>query len=293
MASAVLISGFLAVLMLVIGGGGLVLTLLRPERRHYQDIGLGEGPLSRFVLLLADWNRRRPALAATMVRLDRRLLLAGRPLGNGGGAEWIAILELIGVGITLLFVGLLMLVGNGLLLALVSSVGVGLVCVGLGAAWLESLIHDRERAISRQYPYFLDLAVMTMEAGSIFQESVDVYIRGTAADPLRDELLTARRDLELGLSEKRTLSKLRERISSEDVRDSIHIIIQGLSAGTSLTRLLRDQAEGLRFRRSQMAERVAEELKIRLLGPATMMMASVIVLILGPVLVNVSSSGIF
>lgn len=293
MASAVLISGFLAALMLVLGGGGLALNLLRLEQRHHQDIGLGDGPLSRFVMLLAGWNRRRHGLAAIIEKLDRRLLLAGRPLGNGGGAEWIAILEFFGIGITLLFVGLLMLVGNGLFLALLSAAGVGLVCVGLGAAWLESLIKDRERAISRQYPYFLDLAVMTMEAGSIFQESVDVYIRGAAADPLRDELQTARRDLELGLSEKRTLGKLRERISSEDVRDSIHIIIQGLGAGTPLTRLLRDQAEGLRFRRSQMAERIAEELKIRLLGPATMMMASVIVLILGPVLVNVSSSGIF
>jgi len=57
--------------------------------------------------------------------------------------------------------------------------------------------------------------------------------------------------------------------------------------------VLREQSANLRFRRTQVAERAAEELKVKLQGPAMLMMVSVLMLILGPAIVEMLGSGVF
>ncbi|NCC26620.1 MAG: type II secretion system F family protein [Gammaproteobacteria bacterium] len=291
MLAALSVTTFLSVAALSLALGGLIAGLLRDDAAS--GTGSGSGPFERLTQSIAQWNRRRDWLGGLMAHLDRRLVLAGMPLGVGAGAEFLALLQIGGVMLSAIFAGLLLLAGIGLATAVGTGVFVGVMGVSLSLAWLENLVESRARALSRQYPAFLDLAVMTMEAGLTFQEAVDAYVRDTKPEALREELQSTLHDLGLGLSEEQALLQLAAGIGAVEVRDSIHSITQGLRSGTPLARLLRDQAEGLRFRRSQLAERIAEELKIRLMGPAILMMAAVIVLILGPVLVNITDSGIF
>jgi hypothetical protein len=49
----------------------------------------------------------------------------------------------------------------------------------------------------------------------------------------------------------------------------------------------------MRFKRSQLAERAAEELKVRVQGPTVVLVMAVFLLILGPAFVSVFESGVF
>ena len=63
--------------------------------------------------------------------------------------------------------------------------------------------------------------------------------------------------------------------------------------GTPVIDTLDEQADAMRFMRSQIAERVGEEMKIRMQGPAMLLLVAVLILILGPAAVNLQDSGIF
>ena len=63
--------------------------------------------------------------------------------------------------------------------------------------------------------------------------------------------------------------------------------------GTPINESLAEQADAMRFMRSQIAERVAEEMKIRMQGPAMLLLVSVLILILGPAVVNLKDNGMF
>jgi tight adherence protein C len=59
-------------------------------------------------------------------------------------------------------------------------------------------------------------------------------------------------------------------------------IIQGEDLGTPLAKLFRTQADVLRIKRTQRAETVAGEAGVKMLLPAIMVMASTVLIILGP-----------
>jgi len=79
----------------------------------------------------------------------------------------------------------------------------------------------------------------------------------------------------------------------EDIQGTLRAVKQGMRMGTPISLVLRDQAETLRFRRSQSAERIAEEIKVRMQGPAMLMMISVLLLILGPAFIEMFGTGVF
>ena len=84
-----------------------------------------------------------------------------------------------------------------------------------------------------------------------------------------------------------------ERVSAEEVQNSLRALLQGERMGTPIGQLFRDQADAIRFKRSQLAERAAEEMKVKLQGPTMMLMMSVLQLILGPAIINIFSSDYF
>ena len=225
--------------------------------------------------------------------IDRKLVLSGNPGKGINGYEYISIVECIAAIVFLFFVIALLSIGllsstTTILIIVITSI-----VAWVSFEWLNNQVAFRRKEISRLFPYFLDLSVMTMEAGTNFLETVDIYIRDNPKNALSEELTMMSSEVSMGTTFDEALINFEHRISAEEVQNTLRAIRQGQKMGTPLANVLRDQAETVRFKRTQNAERAAEEMKIKLQGPAMLLMVSVLLLILGPALVEVINSGVF
>ena len=213
--------------------------------------------------------------------------------GEMSAAEFIAIIQIISFACFLLFFILFTLIAGFAPLLWFFAVLIAVLFYWLGYVWLDSEVDDRRVALSRQFPYFLDLAVMTMESGSSFMETLEFYVRDNPEQVLAEEMQMVIGEMRMGKTISESLVSLKNRIASEDVKNTVNALLQGQSLGTPLGQVLRNQADAMRFRRSQMAERIAEELKVKLQGPAMLMVISVLILILAPAFLETTQGGLF
>ena len=225
--------------------------------------------------------------------IDRKLVLAGNPGKGLNGYEYISIVELIAILIFLFFLVALFVLGQLTFATMIMVIIITAIITWVSFEWLNNQVIARKKEISRLFPYFLDLSVMTMEAGTSFLETIDIYIRDNPDSALTEELTMLSSEVSMGNTFDEALMNFEHRISSEEVQNTLRAIRQGQKMGTPMANILRDQAETVRFKRSQNAERAAEEMKIKLQGPAMLLMVSVLLLILGPALVEVLNSGVF
>lgn len=233
---------------------------------------------------------RRPAMQTSLDNLDARLRLAGR---RGIPSETV-LAQAQGAGIlaTLTLCIVLSVVSGGFGLGtLVMSIIMGAATTWLVLTRVENWISDRRRQLNRQFPYFLDLAVMTMDSGTGMLEVVDAYTKSAPGTALAQELTALNTDIRMGTTVDAALIALESRIPSDDVIAVTRSIRQGLRMGTPMSQVFREQAETMRFRRSQTAERSAEELKVKLQGPAMMLVVAVLILVLGPAFVGMTQGG--
>ncbi|MBW1688578.1 MAG: type II secretion system F family protein [Deltaproteobacteria bacterium] len=247
------------------------------------------GPLVRFFSYL----NRRDSLGSYHQNIERKLLLAGKPGGSISGFEFLAAAEIAGLAAFLVMTLLLSLAGGLTALGLVVGGIFGVIGVWFPHLWLASEVNNRRKIIQRQFPFFLDLGVMTMGAGSSFQETTEIYCRDNPKEALAAELRVMLGEVRMGRTLSDGLEGLRDRIDLEEVKATANALIQGQRLGTPLNQVLREQADVMRFKRSQNAERMAEELKVRMQGPTMMMMIAVFFMILGPAFVEMLQGGLF
>ena len=224
--------------------------------------------------------------------MDTKLQHAGRPGGVVSAARFMALGQLLAIVIWLIFI--VLGVFNNRLVALGIFVG------SLSAAasfwllteYLQNLISERSKFISRSFPGFLDLAVMSTQAGASFLESLNIFSDNNRATPLGIELGLVRREIAMGATLEEALTSFKNRIPVVPIQNCIDSIVQGQNLGTPIAETLLDQADTMRFYRSQAAERAAEELKVKIMGPIVLMMISVFLLILAPAVLEVLQSGV-
>jgi tight adherence protein C len=117
--------------------------------------------------------------------------------------------------------------------------------------------------------------------------------RDNPDDALAEEIRILIGEVRMGKTESEAMESFRDRVGVADIKNAANALIQANQMGTPIGRVVRDQSEVMRFKRSQDAERMAEEIKVRIQGPTMMMMMSVFLLILGPAFIRVMRSGIF
>ena len=90
----------------------------------------------------------------------------------------------------------------------------------------------------------------------------------------------------MGKSRTMALESLRERLSDDEITAIIGSIVQGEVLGTPLAQVFRTQADVLRIKRTQRAETIAGEAGVKMLLPGILVMASTVIVILGPFLLS-------
>jgi tight adherence protein C len=172
---------------------------------------------------------------------------------------------------------------------------------GFGAAigwliavfWFRKQLSDRQRSILRALPYELDLLTLAVEAGLDFVGGLQKVVACGHPGPLRDELGMVLRSIRLGRSRSEALQQMAERVDLAPVRAWVRALVQADRMGTPLGRILRMQAERLRERRAQEAEKKANQAPVKLLFPLIFFIFPTVFMVLfGPIVFRIFFVGL-
>jgi tight adherence protein C len=226
---------------------------------------------------LAALNRR--AFRDQLPEINRQILAAGHSR-YWTAEEWLAKIELQALLLALpIFYVCLKLLGP-------PGVVLGGVLTAV-AAWLlrRRLARQAEYRlfqIKLRMPFLLDLLTLLMEAGATFLNALREACQEFRDHPVGVEFGRVLAEMNMGKSRSAALEALRQRLSDDEITSIVGAIIQGENLGTPLAVLFRTQSDFLRIKRTQRAETIAGEAGVKMLLPAILIMASTVIIILGP-----------
>lgn len=167
--------------------------------------------------------------------------------------------------------------------ALVAMASIG--GVFLPTAILDRLVQRRTDKIRRAVPDALDLLVVCVEAGV----SLDAAMVRTSRDivgahpEMAMELAQVVRRVNAGMVREQALHSLYRRTGVEELRALVSSMVQCERLGTSIARVLRVNAESLRLRRRQRAEKRAAQAALKMVIPlALLILPALMIVVLGP-----------
>jgi tight adherence protein C len=217
-------------------------------------------------------------------RLQTRLIQAGyysrQSLTIFLGVKMVLMFGPLLVGLLLGLSGLLSLQKGFLGGALVGGFGL----VG-PSFWLDRRKAARQTQFRRALPDALDVLVICLEGGGSFESSLRrVAGELRSAHPLlAQELNIVERETLLGFSAGEAFRRFAERVDLEEIRSLASVILQAEQYGASLVKSLRVHAEGLRVKRLQQAEEMAQKAVVKMLFPTILfIMPAMFIVILGP-----------
>lgn len=159
--------------------------------------------------------------------------------------------------------------------------------------WLRKALRIRHRSIQKALPFVLDLLTLTVEAGTDFMTGLQRSIEKRKLDPLGEELIRVVREIQLGKTRREALRDMAERVDMPDMRTVVYALVQADELGVSIGAMLRIQADQMRQRRFERAEKLANEAPVKLLFPLVFLIfPAVFLVLLGPVLFSVLREGL-
>lgn len=154
--------------------------------------------------------------------------------------------------------------------------------------WLKGELKKRHWAIAKALPFVLDLLTLSVEAGMDFISALQRNCQTRKMDPLNEELMRMTHEIQLGSSRREALRQMADRVGQNDLKGLANSLIQADEFGVSIGAILRIQADQLRSRRFDRAEKLAAEAPTKMLGPLMLcIFPAVFIILLGPVLIQV------
>jgi tight adherence protein C len=236
---------------------------------------------------LTPLNRR--AFAESLPEIQREIQASGMPR-FWLAEEYLARIELI----VLLFAPVVLYIGFKAMQA--PGLVIAMAMLGVAGWLMRRSLHRRAdrrlRAIKRRLPFLLDLLTLLMEAGANFLRALDQSILEFEGHPISQEFGRVLTDMRMGKTRTEAFEAMARRLGDEEVASIINSIIQGENLGTPLANVFRTQSDVLRIKRTQRAETVAGEAGVNMLLPGILVMASTVLIIIGPFALNYLFSGL-
>lgn len=230
-------------------------------------------------------------------RLDRQLTYAGRPYGGVSGPHYLAaaivLSILVGIAIAVFFAVNAMVNGA-------PAIATGMRWWLFGAGFiLLFLVMDVKGAarrhsdqIEREFPFFLDLAVLVVQAGGTPRKALGKYVEAAPGTPLSREIAITAKDAD-ATSFDAALHRMIERVQPQSVKTILKNLAQGERSSGEAEAFYSDQADELRHLREEMASRAAERLRTNIVLPVFLMLMAIIIAALAPTIVSIRSQGFF
>lgn len=138
-------------------------------------------------------------------------------------------------------------------------------------------------------PFVADLSALILEGGGTFSEAMVRIAQDNPDHPIGQELARTRSAVERSVPEGDALRDMSRRVDDPDLAEFVFVVNTAIERGTPLKDALRDMAERLRGRRVQWLERMAEEAKVKISGPALLVMIACLAVIVAPFLLASSN----
>ena len=171
-----------------------------------------------------------------------------------------------------------------------------LAAIGFGAFFIplslnRDRVKSRHKAIFRQLPDVLDMLTLMIEAGLDFNSALNKIVESEKG-PLIDEFAVNQQEVKLGKSRADAFLSMIDRIKYTPLNTVINSISLAIRTGGSLAPTLRTLSAQFRTERSQLAEKMAAEAPIKLMGPLVLLIFPTIFIILfGPILLSFMNNG--
>ncbi len=158
--------------------------------------------------------------------------------------------------------------------------------------WLQRVLQERHRRIERALPFVLDLLTLSVEAGLDFMTAIKRIIDRRAVDPLGEELIRMFREVQVGKTRRDALRDMGDRVRQFDLKTIVNALVQADELGVSIASILRIQADQMRVRRFNNAEKRANEAPVRMLLPLIgFIFPAVFIVLLGPIALQIARHG--
>jgi tight adherence protein C len=220
--------------------------------------------------------------------LDRKISIAGDFMG-------LLPEELVGLSLVTAFGALLVGELAGWLSGMGNVLVIGCAFFGGAAPYLTitSTGDERLKEMSRRLPYGVDLLALGMGAGLDFPGAVRQVIEksGRPNDPLVEEFTLILQSLQIGSTRRQALEDFAARVPSDAVKEFVAAVVQAELRGNPVANVLRIQAEVSRQRRSVRAEESASKAAVQMVGPLMLVFIAILLLIVSPMVLTVSASG--
>ena len=138
-----------------------------------------------------------------------------------------------------------------------------IICIGIGffgfffpASHCKAKRTLRYNSIKSEFPFFIDLLALSIEAGMDFLGAIDrISEKLSENSELRKELEVVVKDVKLGSSRKEALQGLASRVDLDVMVSFCATIIDATETGVSVASVLKDQSEQMRAERFSEAEK--------------------------------------
>jgi tight adherence protein C len=158
--------------------------------------------------------------------------------------------------------------------------------------WLRQAIKIRHGEIRKALPFVLDLLTLSVEAGMDFMSSLQRNIERRRIDALGEELIQVVREIQLGKTRREALRDMSLRVNLQELRSVVNALVQADELGVSIGSILRIQADQMRQRRFERAEKLANEAPVKMLFPLMMFIfPAVFLILLGPIITRMIQQG--
>lgn len=150
----------------------------------------------------------------------------------------------------------------------------------------------RHRQIASALPDAIDLWMLVLQAGLDFQVALAQYLLRAPRGPLWEELSKLQLEIRTGVSRAQALEHLSLRVPEPSLQETLRSIMQALVMGTSLSPVLRAQAQALRKRRAYQAEKRAAVAPLKLLFPLLVFIfPTILVILFAPMVLTMGPIG--
>lgn len=221
--------------------------------------------------------------AAMLARIERNMVLAGRP--DGWSRQRVIFAKPLGAAIGLLFAMVIVTKTDSAFLTLFA-----LGAIVFGYFVPDLLIYNaavkRQEQIQKDLPDTLDQIVIGIEAGTGFEAAL-ARAGDTGTGPLADEIVRLLQDLSVGLSRREAYTEMAERTSVVELKNFAKSIVQAEEYGVSVSSVVRTQAKEMRIGRRSRAEAKAQQVPVKILLPLMLLILPVLfIIVLGPPVTN-------
>ena len=157
---------------------------------------------------------------------------------------------------------------------------------------LREITKQRQARFEKEFPFFLDVLVLSMKAGLNFTAALEQAVGSLRDGPVRHEFSRYLRESRTGVARRVALDRLAERVGIPAVTNFAASVVQAEQTGGSLGEVLADQARQRRQERFLRAEKLANQAPVKMLLPLIALLFPITFIIIGfPIAIQLLEAG--